>query len=340
MVLAVVLAIAAMAVLIYRWQSSGFEWSVFASTLAHLDPGWLSLSVVLCLLTYVGRALRWQVMVRPLKPNPSLWNILSATVIGFTGVVLFGRPGELARPYLIAVREQLSFSSQMATWMLERIYDLLLVLLIFGISLQRVSRHTGQFGPAVEWVLRAGGYIIGFLGLICLGLLFLFNRLSPAGERRIEDALGFLPPAWHARIVRVLTEFLHGMRSTRSLGFIIRLLIYSVLEWALIAASLLCLFRAFPATAHFSVTDVFVFLGFVSFGSAVQIPGIGGGLQVAAIVVLTELFHLSFEVSASLALVVWLLSFVMVTPFGLVLAFHQGIRWRTLRQLEADSPAL
>ncbi|MGH9665044.1 MAG: lysylphosphatidylglycerol synthase transmembrane domain-containing protein [Bryobacteraceae bacterium] len=334
------MAVLAIAIVIYRWQSSAFQWSVFAATLTHVRSWWMLLAVVLCLATYAGRALRWQVMVRPIKADPSLWNILAATVIGFTAIVLFGRPGELVRPYLIAAKEKLSFSSQIAAWMLERIYDLLLVLVIFGISLSQISSSHVQTGPAIGWILRVGGYIVGFAGFACLFLLFLFSRLSPAGEQRFLDALRFLPPVWYSRTARFLTAFLQGMQSTRSLGFVAQLLLYTFLEWSLIAASITCLFRAFPATAGFSLADVFVFVGFVSFGSVVQIPGIGGGMQVAAIVIFTELFHLSLEVSTSLALVVWLFSFVVVVPFGLLLAFHQGVQWRKLRQLETEPPAL
>ena len=62
--------------------------------------------------------------MRPFAPHARFLKVLSATVIGFTGIVLLGRPGELIRPYLIAVRERTSFSSQMAIWLLERIWDL------------------------------------------------------------------------------------------------------------------------------------------------------------------------------------------------------------------------
>jgi glycosyltransferase 2 family protein len=48
--------------------------------------------------------------------------------------------------------------------------------------------------------------------------------------------------------------------------------------------------------------DVLIFVGLVSFGAAVQIPGIGGGLQVVAVVVLTELFRVRLEPATSFAI--------------------------------------
>jgi len=79
--------------------------------------------------------------------------------------------------------------------------------------------------------------------------------------------------------------------------------------------------------------DVLIFLGFVAFGSIVQIPGIGGGMQVVSVVVLTELFRLPLEVATSIAIASWMISFVTIVPIGLVLAFHEGLQWGKLRHL-------
>ena len=77
-----------------------------------------------------------------------------------------------------------------------------------------------------------------------------------------------------------------------------------------------------------------IFIGFVAFGSVVQIPGVGGGMQLVAVVVLNELYGISLEVATSMAIVVWMVSFVAIVPIGLGFAFHEGINWRKLRDLE------
>ncbi|MCP5112969.1 MAG: flippase-like domain-containing protein, partial [bacterium] len=133
-----IVTVAVAAVLAYRWNDLGFEWQRFTSTFRHISWPWMALSGVLALLTYLGRALRWRVLIRPVREKPSLWNLFSATAIGFTAIVLFGRAGELVRPFLISAKEKVSFSSQVAAWFIERIYDLLTALLIFGFALSRV----------------------------------------------------------------------------------------------------------------------------------------------------------------------------------------------------------
>ncbi len=67
--------------------------------------------------------------------------------------------------------------------------------------------------------------------------------------------------------------------------------------------------------------DVVIFIGFVAFGSVVQIPGLGGGMQLVAVVVLNELYGVSIEVATSLAIVVWVVSFVSIVPIGLWIRF-------------------
>src|SRR3989475_2586388 len=95
--------------------------------------------------------------------------------------------------------------------------------------------------------------------------------------------------------------------------------------------------RAYGADIQFSITDVLIFMGFVSFGAVVQIPGIGGGVQVVTILVLTELFQVPFEIATSLALLLWLIMFVVIVPLGIFLAVREGLDWAKLRSMAREA---
>jgi glycosyltransferase 2 family protein len=335
-ILAVLGGLLAIGLLVWRFGGSDFEWQRFRTTFTHLHPGWLSLGIALVLLTYVGRALRWQVMMRPFAPHSRFHKILSATVIGFTGIVLLGRPGELIRPYLIAAREGTSFSAQMAIWILERIWDLLLVLVIFGFALTQVQIHPANLGPGMQWLLRTGGVVVAVLCLICVGMLFMISVFSEAAQRRIRDAMPAVPERFRSRIENILVSFAGGMQASRSGLFTAQILAYSIAEWAIIVGATWCLLRSFPQTSTFSVVDSAVFIGFVAFGSIVQIPGIGGGMQVASVVILTELFGVDFAAATGVAIVIWLTMYVFVAPIGVLLAVHEGLKWRELRHIDTE----
>jgi glycosyltransferase 2 family protein len=275
-------------------------------------------------------------MMRPFVPNPRFGKILSATVIGFTAIVLFGRPGELVRPYLIGMRERTPFTSQMAIWVLERIWDLLVVLAVFGFALTQVKVDPTTVGPAMQWVLRTGGVFVAGLCTVCVAVLVFMGIFHDAAERRLRAALPGLPDSVRNRIEPVLMSFISGMQCSRSGLFTAQILLYSVLEWLIIVGSIWCLLRSFPQTSSFTLVDGAVYTGFVAFGSVVQLPGIGGGMQVAAVLVLTELFGLDLASATGAAVLIWLTMYVSVVPFGVALALHEGIKWKDISHLEAD----
>lgn len=323
----------------YRWRTIGFNWPQFFHTLISLQYGWLSLAILLMLLSYVIRALRWEVMLKPLRPHPDLYGLCSATVIGFTSVVLLGRAGELVRPYLISIKEKVPFSSQMAAWLLERILDSIVVLVIFGFALAHMPGRQLHVSAGLAWVLETGGYLIAAICTACILFLVLFRYFSKGAQERLLAALTFLPPSAYQRIAEALAAFAQGMQSTRESGFMLRLLGYTAVEWATIVGAYYALFVAFSATSWFGLVETLIFVGFVAMGSIVQIPGIGGGVQVATVVVLTEIFGMTLEVASGLAILIWLLGFVIIVPFGLLFAFQEGINWRRFRHLPEDIPA-
>jgi glycosyltransferase 2 family protein len=99
-------------VIFFRMRGGSFDWGRFASTLYQVDWMWLTASMLLMLLTYLLRALRWEVMLRPSGRHPGIRRLTYDTAIGFTASALLGRVGEVVRPYLISVSAGVSFSSQ------------------------------------------------------------------------------------------------------------------------------------------------------------------------------------------------------------------------------------
>ena len=156
----------------------GFAWGVLFHSFATLRWKWVGLACLFALATYFGRALRWAVLLKPVKPKPGIWNLFSATVIGFTAIALLGRPGEFVRPYLISVKEGVPFSSQLAAWLLERIYDLLMALAVFGFALGRVQNSGVVVGKGLGWVLAIGGWFVGLTSIVILAILLVIRHFS------------------------------------------------------------------------------------------------------------------------------------------------------------------
>ncbi len=320
-----------------RWLGTSFEWGALARSFLELNWIWMSGAVVLGLLTYVGRALRWRVMLRPLRPKAGLWGLVSATMIGFAAVTLLGRAGEFVRPYLISRKEKVPVSSQLAAWFLERLWDMLAFVVIFGCALAHIGGSRAALGPRFEAVIQTGGYIIAAAGLASLAILVALHRFSSSMRRRLLESLAFLPERHYGRADRFVTAFLDGAAATKSRSSVFLLLSYTAAEWCVIVLSIVCIFRAYPVTASFSLADVITYTGFLAFGSLLQIPGIGGGVQIVSIVVLNELFKVPLELATGIAIMIWVVSWIVVVPIGLAFACREGLNWRQFRALEREA---
>lgn len=338
--LAVGTLLATITVVVYRWRTSGFAWGEFLASLRDMNRAWLSVSLGLILASYVIRALRWQMMLRPLNREARFRDTLAATCIGFTAIVFFGRAGEAVRPYLISKKAGVPFSGQVAAWLVERILDLLMILVIFAIALTQVSHSSIQASSKVDTTLHAAGYAGAFIGAAMLAVLVGLERFKGKLQARLMDALSFLPAAVRLRIETYLGEFEKGMESMRTTSSVLLLVSLTILDWVSIAASFACLGVAFPATASLGVTDMVILLGFVAFGSVLQVPGIGGGMQIVTALVLTEFFGVTLESASGFALILWVINFVSIVPFGIGLAFHEGIKWRSLKDLDSVSSSV
>src|ERR1700738_4733288 len=109
--LAYAVVAAILAVLIYMqfrtWKD--FDWTTFWDQSRQVSLRHILNAVVLIYLSYFLRALRWKIFLRPVRKDASAIALIPPTLIGFTGLAVLGRPGELIRPYLIACRTTPSF---------------------------------------------------------------------------------------------------------------------------------------------------------------------------------------------------------------------------------------
>jgi hypothetical protein len=89
-------------------------------------------------------------------------------------------------------------------------------------------------------------------------------------------------------------------------------------------------------TAALDITrpQILLLMGASIFGSILQLPGIGGGSQVATIAALTRIFDVPPEMAASCGILLWLVTFAAVVPLGLMLAHHERL---SLRKLSVES---
>src|SRR5262245_47994712 len=131
-------------------------------------------------ISYLLRAFRWKMFLCPVRPQASVFGLLPPTLIGFTGLALLGRPGELSRPYLIARRVNLSFASQIAVWSVERIFDVggFTVLIVSAIFFPSALHSFVETAPADvhHWIHVTGYSLIGLVSTLACGAIVMAFR--------------------------------------------------------------------------------------------------------------------------------------------------------------------
>ena len=333
--LAYAVVAAILAVLIYlqfrTWKD--FDWPTFWSEARQLSPLHIVLAIVLIYLSYVLRAVRWKIFLRPVRKDASALGLISPTLVGFTGLALLGRPGELIRPYLIARRTGLTFSSQMAAWAVERIFDVggFTVLMVLAIFLPTDLRYLPN--PEIYPRLRLGGFLlVALVAGLALGAL-LIAKFGEAVADWIETRFAHLSANLGHRVAQKVREFHGGLDTIHSPVSFLQLTGVSVLMWWIIALAYREVTHAYgPALEHMTVSKVLLLMGSSMLGSLIQLPGVGGGSQLATISALQHVFNASHELAASCGILLWVVTFVSVVPVGLLLAHRERLSLRKVAE--------
>jgi uncharacterized membrane protein YbhN (UPF0104 family) len=135
-----------------------------AQAFAEAKPGLIVAAVAVTLQTYLIRARRWQSLLAPIG-STRFRTAFRTTVIGFAVSFLIPRAGEVVRPYLLARQENLPASASFATIVVERLIDLVTVLLLFGVALPVVEVDVGPD-------LRSWGLLTAAVAVTVLAVLF------------------------------------------------------------------------------------------------------------------------------------------------------------------------
>ena len=332
-----VLVAAVLAALFYfqirTWRR--FDWAVFLGQTREVTRGagpvHILLGVLLTYVAYVLRAFRWKIFLRPVKQTKSA-DLVAPTLIGFTGIALLGRLGELIRPYLIARKVELPFSSQLAVWTVERIFDfggfavLLISAIFFSHSLQTLH-HYAQF--------RRGGLIlVAFVALLAIATAL----ISTQGERIaswVEGVFSGRAAGLGQKLATRVREFRAGLNTIHGFSEFVQLAVVSIGLWFLIALAYHQVIRAYGLSLNAIVLPQVFLLIFASMlGSLVQLPAVGGGSQFATITTLKNVFDVSPELATSCGILLWLVTFMTVIPAGLILAHRERL---SLRKLSEDA---
>lgn len=304
---------------LFVWLAArGADWGLLKEEAARMEALPLVGYVLIIGLSHTLRLWRWGLTVRPLAPVP--WRrILGVGAVGMLAIfALPARLGEFARPLMIREGYNIGFGQAMATVVVERIIDgLVMSAMLFGTVLWL---EEGQVPDAFLWSGYAASTLFGGLsvGLLVSGLLF--RRI--AGP--LEALLGKASPALAERVVGMIGGFFGALRLLSSWRVALAYLGATVVIWALSAGGLWVLFQATPgATGHLPPVAASATLSMIVVG--ITLPSGPGTVGVFhwAVVFALGMFKVPQEPALLLATVLHLMIAAVNLAWG-VLAWALG----------------
>jgi uncharacterized protein (TIRG00374 family) len=286
---------------------------------------------------YLLRAVRQQVMLRPLAPGLGFRDHLSIVAVGFFCVNVFpARLGEAVRPLLYADRAGVPLGAGFALVLVERVFDLIALLVCLLATLawvelpDRTLEIAGRHVEAVD-LARTGAtavlapVLIGLLGLAVLGpaALQLGERVAAALEARFDAPLLHRLAGGLLRFGAAFVEGLHGLRSPARLTAVV---VLTAALFAMMGLMMSALAHAFGLQDRIGFGPGLAVLGITMLGIALPAPpGFAGVFEASARAGLA-LFGVRGEALAATSL-----AFALVFhwwPFLLLCALAGFFLWR------------
>ena len=277
--------------------------------------------------SHVMRVGRWQRLLAPIG-QVGFISAARATAIGFaTNAVLPGRLGEVLRPYLLARRERLSATAALATIVLERLLDLITVVLLFGCFLLFFRGDLPQTDPQVLAVLKVGGLVAAVGAGMMLALIVVAarapDRVAGVGAR-VER---LLPRRIGAAAGRFISGFSAGLGIARRPGRFMRAFAWSFPLWLCVCVSAWCVCQAFGIALPPGGSLLLLML--MVLGVSVPTPAGVGGFHAAFQVGVTGFYAAPVDAAVGAALVLHALSFGPVTLLGIAWMARDGLTLRS-----------
>ncbi len=324
--LAVVLALVG---LLLWWL---FRDADFAEVWGHLraaDAPLLLASAVVALAGFGARAARWRYFLAPVQPVSPFGSRFAAVAVGFMANNLLpsGRAGEPGRAYAYSRMEPVSFTATLATLVVERLLDGLVIFALLIVAIASPG-FPAESLPG-ELVTGMRGTAI-FLGLALAGSLLVVA--FPVRSLRVATRLlARLPTGRIATgLMKVMEGVVKGLASMRGWRLMLPALTWTFGVWLLQSVSFWLGFMAFDIRLPFAAA--LLTNAAVAFAAAApNTPGYVGTLQVAVSVALVQVYGVAPEPVLACAVGWHAVNFPPITVLGLWYTRRLGISLKDFR---------
>jgi uncharacterized protein (TIRG00374 family) len=281
------------------------------------------------------RAWRWHYLLKPIKEIPTR-TMFPITTIGYMGNNIYpARAGEVLRAVILKRREGVPVSASLATIIVERIFDGVVMLAFVFINLPELAKLTGGSGFVGNIQQVA---IYGTAAFVAALVIFLLAAMFPLVTAKIGQWFidRVLPARLREKVSGIMHRFLDGLASLRSPLNILMVFVTSVIIWLLETGKYWFVMHAF----NFSVSFFALMLmnGIVNLATTLpSAPGYVGTFDAPGIALLGA-YNIPQGIAASYTIVLHAALWFPITALGAYYYFRQPLRWgKQVEELSAES---
>jgi glycosyltransferase 2 family protein len=319
---------------VFIWLAlRGLRLDQFWGAVQSANYWWLIPGVAVYFVAVWARAWRWHYLLRPIKHIPTR-TIFPITTIGYMGNNIYpARAGEVLRAVILKRREGVSVSASLATIVVERIFDGVVMLGFVFVNLPELAKLTtnsGFIGNIQQVAILGTGVFFGALALFLLAAMFPAVTLRAGGW--FIDRL--LPERTRPRVTALMHRFLDGLASLRSPLNILMVFVTSVILWLLETGKYWFVMHAF--NFHVSFFALMLMNGIVNLATTIpSAPGYIGTFDAPGIAVLTA-YGVPQATAAGYTLVLHVALWLPITVVGAYFLAHEGVRWSDALRAETQ----
>ncbi len=288
-------------------------------------------------LGYVGRAYRWRVLLLPIK-RLRVSGLFSPLMVGFLGNVLPARAGEVLRAYLLGKRHQITFTGAFASIVVERLFDLIFLLLLFSwvmlFHADVLAADAGFSGISMQTIaVRFGQISAGLIGAILVFIYLMVVHKDPL-LRCIQWCIRPLPKKWHDKIEFLVEEVSLGFMVAKDPVSLLKVFLYSGFIWVTIVLSFYPFYWAYDLNNKSLESVVIVTVLISVLITVLPTPAFLGSFNAGVLIGLHEIMHESEVVAVSFGMVAWAISFLVIFAGGLYFILHDHLSVQNLVEVE------
>lgn len=270
------IAFLSIGILVFWWVYKDEPIAKYKSDFRNLNYWWILLSVFLNILSQLSRAIRWNMLIKPLGYKPRVINSYFSVILLYFVNLLLPRAGEVFRCSVLSRYEKIPFTKLLGTVFVERMADFLTLVIIavliiasqFGIFISFFDTHE-QVRENLQNLMSVGNILIGAgIVLFIAGAFFLFNHYFK--KQKVRRSSRFMK-----RLRLIKHNFIVGIKSIAKLENKWAFIGHTVFIFVMWLMMLYVIFFAYPPTSGLSLqTGMLTFL----MGGLAMLAPVQGGI--------------------------------------------------------------